>query len=375
MKKTLALAMITVLALSTVFTGCKKKNSSKQEETSSTEPTTAFDINTFYEKSEYELLNFNEFVSFADLTGLLELTAEDYTVTDEDLQAEIDFYTKEYGTFEWLTEGVVKDGDTVKIDYTGYLNGETFEGGTDTDSELEIGSDSFIEGFEDGLIGVNVGETVSLNLTFPEKYHEELAGKDVVFEVKVNSIKGNVTPAEYTDDFVKEITSGAYTTVEDFNKYCMSFLNMSKKMKLVEKFQEAIAEKSTFTDAISTYVDKEYQLGIEYYESYASSYGMTLEALSSAFGYESLDKLKEELRSDAETYIKEVFTIYAYGKSINFEPTNEDYLATVQTLVDTYGYASVESLLSQYETSTIRYEVYCFLLADEIAETFKTEAE
>ena len=84
---------------------------------------------------------------------------------------------------EEVTEGTVEEGDTANIDYEGKLDGEAFEGGTAKDTDLEIGSGTFIPGFEDGLVGVKIGDTVDLPLTFPENYTEELAGKDVVFTI------------------------------------------------------------------------------------------------------------------------------------------------------------------------------------------------
>lgn len=116
---------------------------------------------------------------------------------------------------EEVTEGTVEEGDTANIDYEGKLHGEAFEGGTAKEYGSEIGSGTFIPGFEDGLVGVKIGDTVDLPLTFPENYTEELAGKDVVFTVTVNSVK---RMPELTDDLVNQITDGEYTDVASYKR-------------------------------------------------------------------------------------------------------------------------------------------------------------
>ena len=107
-------------------------------------------------------------------------------------------------TNQTLTEGTVEDGDTVNIDYVGKLDGEEFDGGSAEGYDLEIGSCTFIDGFEDGLIGHEIGEKVTLDLTFPDPYpnNPDLAGKPVVFDVTINAIKESQTP-ELNDEFVE----------------------------------------------------------------------------------------------------------------------------------------------------------------------------
>ena len=109
-----------------------------------------------------------------------------------------------------IMDRAVETGDTVNIDYEGTKDGVAFDGGTAQGYDLTIGSGTFIPGFEDGLVGVKIGDTVDLPLTFPENYTEELAGKDVVFTVTVNSVK---RMPELTDDLVNQITDGEYTDV------------------------------------------------------------------------------------------------------------------------------------------------------------------
>ena len=135
------------------------------------------------ERPDYNAL---DYVTLGEYKGL---TVQDQPVevTEEQIDSEVEYYIQLADALESVTEGTVEEGDTANIDYEGKLNGEAFDGGTAKGYDLIIGSDSFIDGFEDGLIGVAVGETVDLPLTFPENYgNEELAGQDVVFTVTVN---------------------------------------------------------------------------------------------------------------------------------------------------------------------------------------------
>ena len=152
------------------------------------------------ERPDYKALDYVELGEYKGLTVEVSPT----TVTDEEVIKQIRANAGS-DILEEVTEGTVEEGDTANIDYEGKLDGEAFDGGTAKDTDLEIGSGTFIPGFEDGLIGVKIGDTVDLPLTFPENYTEELAGKDVVFTVTVNSVK---RMPELTDDLVNQITDG-----------------------------------------------------------------------------------------------------------------------------------------------------------------------
>ena len=132
----------------------------------------------------------SDYVTLGDYTGL-EVNEEKTEINDTIVNDYIESYLlPSFATVEEVTGRSVEEGDTVNIDYAGYLNGEQFDGGTASGQNLTIGSHRFIDGFEDGLIGANAGDTLSLNLTFPDPYPNDpdLAGKPVVFEVTVNSI-------------------------------------------------------------------------------------------------------------------------------------------------------------------------------------------
>lgn len=147
----------------------------------------------------------DKYVTLADYNGMAVEVAGDFDVSDEDVVNMINGMLKYYPTYEDTDKQTVEDGDFVDIDYEGKKDGVAFDGGTAQGYVLEIGSDSFIDGFEDGLIGANVGDTLDLNLTFPENYHsQDLAGADVVFTVTVNKIvqQKDISYDALTDEYV-----------------------------------------------------------------------------------------------------------------------------------------------------------------------------
>ena len=163
-----------------------------------------------------------DFISLGDYKGL---TAEvdPIEITDEDIDERInqEIRNSEEAS-ETLTEGTVEEGDIANIDFTGKKDGVAFDGGTAEGYDLEIGSGSFIDGFEDGLIGVAIGDTVDLNLTFPEQYgNADLAGQDVVFTVKVNSVS---RAKDMDDELASLLSDGEAATVDEYREYVKGIL-------------------------------------------------------------------------------------------------------------------------------------------------------
>ena len=202
MKKKLMLLLCTVCAV-TLLGGCgtgNKNTGGKKESTEKTEKTEEKD-DSEKEKASIEY-NVDDYVELGEYKGL-EVSLGTYEVKDEDVKSRIESILTSYPVYEDLDKDTVEDGDFVNIDYEGIKDGEAFNGGTAEGAVLEIGSNSFIDGFEEGLIGKKVGEKTDLNLTFPEDYqNEELAGQEVVFHVTVNKI---VSKTDMTyDQWVKD---------------------------------------------------------------------------------------------------------------------------------------------------------------------------
>ena len=147
----------------------------------------------------------------------LGIKKETAKVTAKEVKEEIEKLQAKYAEIQVKETGKVENGNTVVIDFEGFLNGKPFEGGKAENYPLEIGSHTFINGFEEGLIGMSTGEEKDLNLTFPENYTEELKGKDVTFKVKVNIIKEKVLP-EINEDFFKDLGYEDIKTKEEIEE-------------------------------------------------------------------------------------------------------------------------------------------------------------
>ena len=287
-----------------------------------------------------------EVVKLGEYKGL-DLQMEVEEVTDED----VDTYIGYLLTPEELTDenALVKNGDTVNIDFVGKKDGVAFDGGTGEGYDLEIGSGSFIPGFEDGLIGMKKGETRDLNLTFPEDYFsEDLAGAKVVFTVTVNSISQK---PELTDEWVAKHSEGQYTTVDEFraaNRQELEESNRSyaESMAMSEAWQKVVdnTEILAFPETMLADLSKDYD---EYMEGEAEMYEKSLEDYVSEMGmdmtryremrdtqvrYEARERLILEALIDAEGVTKED---PEYTDQV--AKLEEDYMMTQEELEENYG--------------------------------------
>ncbi len=223
----------------------------------------------------------------------------DKATTDYDYACEL-FYDKSFGENlnTKLESGKVEKGDVANIDYKGMLNGEAFEGGTDTGYDLEIGSGQFIDGFEEGLIGAEIGQTTNLNLKFPNEYHsEDLAGKDVVFEVKVNYVTKKGQPTE-----------------ENIKRY--GFSSLADYEKKLEEYALGVClfyniyRTATFNEYPKKEANLLYNYLITYYEEACKQNNMTMKDLAEANSM-SEDELYEYLEEN-EVHNEMDFYMVAY---------------------------------------------------------------
>lgn len=185
-----------------------------------------------------------KYVTLGDYEGMEVEVAGDFEVSDEDVVDYINSMLSYRPSYEDTDKQTVETGDCVNIDYEGKKDGVAFDGGTAQGYVLEIGSHSFIDGFEDGLIGVNVGDTVDLNLTFPEDYQsEDLAGADVVFTVTVNKIvkKIDITYDELTDEYVA--SNFSYQTIDELYNDTKSYMEDDNEQNRVVAERSAVLDK------------------------------------------------------------------------------------------------------------------------------------
>jgi trigger factor len=296
-------------------------------------------------------INPDKYVTLGDYKNL-SVEADYMTYTDEDVtecaEEELAYYVDAYGLYETVSENTVKNGSIVNIDYEGKIDGVAFDGGTSTGAHLEIGSGSFIEGFEDGLIGMKVGENVDLNLTFPENYGaEDYAGKDVVFSVSVNSIE---KMPEYTDELITSLGIGEdITTYQDFEDYIRDYLqdtcDSQNASALENAVWEAVYNSCEVSDPPQEMVDQLYEEIVSYYESYASYYGTDLESLVTDQLSMDMDTFEERSREAATEEAKGKLVYMAIAKAEGIKVTEDMINEAAENEYETYGYESAEAFI------------------------------
>lgn len=274
-------------------------------------------------------------------------------VTDADVEDQILSDASYADLYKKKTEGEVEEGDTVNIDYVGKKDGEAFDGGTASGQDLTIGSGSFIPGFEDGLIGKKVGETVDLDLTFPSDYGvEDLAGQDVVFTVTINFIKED---PEITDDLVDQLSDGEYKKADDYRAYVRQELEAQNETYYKQELYYNI-----LIELISLYPIEDYpQDFIDYYveknmaqvREEAEAESESVETVLQAYGTDE-DQMKQYLAANAQQLLQQRIILGAIAKKENITLSDEDFRKILQEYADQYG-ASVEELLEVYSYQNI----------------------
>ena len=290
------------------------------------------------------------------------VTSKTFTYTDEDVQAQIDMTLAGYPVVTEITERGIEYGDTANIDYVGrHMDGVEFEGGADTAYNLVIGSGNFIPGFEDALIGVTVGETVTVDVSFPEEYTNapDLAGKPVQFEVKVNSISESKTP-EYNLDTITSIFP-EYPTLEAFEAALIqsmeSTFNYQNENSLFEQLWSKIIENTTVIDYPEAEFKALYDEEIASAEAAATeTYGVTFEEYVQTYHGVTVEEYKTNLEEAIKPYMKELMTLYAITRTEKVEMTAEEFTTSVETLATEMG-ATVEQITEYYGEEYMRIQL------------------
>ena len=337
---------ITVLALSaSVLAGCGKSADSGESTQAATESSTETGTQAETGTEEYgddayvDGINVGDYVTLGEYKGI-EVTAEAPAVTDEYLQSYIDYVLQSNMVTTDITDRAVQNGDFTNIDYEGKIDGVAFDGGTAQGYDLEIGSGSFIPGFEDGLIGAAIGETRDVTVTFPESYpSEEVAGKEAVFTVTVNSIHTETIP-ELTDELVKGL-EGNCSTVDEYRQYAYELLmedeqsthDSNAQMDILAK----VVENSEFKEPPAEMVTRYYDRIKSNMSSYAAMYGYDLESFMAATG-----SSEEQLQESAEQASREIIAMKAIADAENLNVTDEDMDEELAKNAGDYGYEDVE---------------------------------
>ena len=311
-----------------------------------------------------EDLDIDEYVTLNDYKNM-KVTAYRPETTDEDIEQ----YINSEMLTGYITDRKVENGDVVNIDYEGKKDGVAFDGGTASGAELEIGSGSFIEGFEEGLIGVMPGETVDLDLTFPEGYREEtLAGQPVVFTVTVNGIAESMEYANATDaDLARlglpyETKDALWKAAKaEVEKNAEEVFETSKTSAILNQ----ILSESTIKSVPEYLVEEQIQ-GFEIYMETASRmrYGMAFEQYLEQVEQKTLADFEAEIRPDCETTVKQYLISEALARAENLEITDELIREYAQLDIAGYDGYTVDTYLDEVGYTTYR----MFVLQEKLVE-------
>lgn len=246
-------------------------------------------------------------------------------VTDKEVEEEIQNIIKEYADLQ-VKEGAIEDGDTAIIDFEGFDNGKAFEGGKGENYSLEIGSHSFIPGFEEALVGHKSGEEVDVNVTFPEDYHaEDLKGKPVVFKVKIHEVKTKVYP-KLDEEFFKDLGLDDVKTEEDLKKTIKDGIKSRKEYDAENKYTDELFEallKETTVEIPHELIHEELDRMVEQYAERLKMQGLTLEQFYK-YTNSSEEALKEQMHEEAEKRVKLRFAIEEIISLEKIDATDEE---------------------------------------------------
>jgi len=262
-------------------------------------------------------------VNLGEYKGIEESKIE-YNVTDEDVEKEIDRVRELNARLVSVEDRPVEKGDTVIIDYVGYINDEEFEGGKGENQSLVIGSGRFIPGFEEQLIGANKEDTVDVKVTFPEDYHaKDLAGKEALFKVTVNEIKVKELP-EVDDEFVKDVSE--FETLEELKADIRENLEKEAKDRAERELRDKILQKAvdnTEIDIPEVMVENEIDEMLRDFDFQLRYQGIDLETYLQ-FTNTKIEDLRKQMAKDAYNRVKTSLVLEAIGKKENIQVTDED---------------------------------------------------
>lgn len=269
----------------------------------------------------------------------LEVKKGQVKVTKKEIEAELKNYQNQFAELVIKEEGTVENGDTAVIGFEGFKDGEAFEGGKGENYPLEIGSGSFIPGFEEQLVGMGIDEEKEINVTFPENYQAaELAGQAVVFKVKVHEIKSKVLP-EIDDELAKDVNIDGIETLADLETYTKEQIKNRKQSEVESKFSDDIFNaviENTPLEVPEVMVETEVQQMLREVEQNLSQQGLNMELFQQLTG-KTMDDMKAEMREQAEKRVKFNLILAEIVKAENIEVSEEEVDEEIKEIATYYS--------------------------------------
>ena len=307
----------------------------------------------------------------------VQVTKIDTTVTDEEVESALEKEQQKNSRTVTVTDRPVANGDTAVIDFEGFVDGVAFEGGKGENHPLEIGSHSFIDTFEDQLVGHNTGDEVEVNVTFPEKYQAaDLAGKPAVFKVKINEIKTKELP-ELNDEFASEVSE--FDTLAEYKEDLRKHLEVEKeneaKRTKEDEALKKIIDKSTM-ELPEAMIDTQCENMINEFAQRIAQSGLSMEQYMQFSGM-TIDGLKEQVRPEAETRIKSSLVLEQIAKEENIEVSEDEINAEVEKMAAQYGMEAdkLKEYLGDAEKESIKRDLSVTKAVDLIMENVKERAK
>lgn len=303
----------------------------------------------------------------------LKVTKEKVSVTKEEIDHEISHILERYSDLVVKENGSVEKGNVAIIDFEGFKDGEKFEGGKGENYELEIGSNTFIPGFEDQLIGMKTSEEKDINVTFPEDYPaEELKGKEVVFKVKVNEIKEKTKrelDKELFEDLGMEGVNSKETLEEEIKKNIEAQKEMDAENKYVDKLLEEVG-KNTEVDIPEEMVEEEVDRLIHRFEEQIKMQGISLE-LYYQFTKTTEKDLRNQLEKEAYSHVLYRLMLEEISKLEKLEVTDEEASAEASKLAEKYNMKEEEFLKAFGGIEMVKYDLEMRKVIDYLKENNK----
>lgn len=269
----------------------------------------------------------------------LEVKKTAVKVTKKEIEEQLKNYQNQFAELVIKEDGTVENGDTAVIDFEGFKDGVAFEGGKGENYPLEIGSGSFIPGFEEQVIGMKVGDEKDIEVTFPENYQaKELAGQPATFKVKVHEIKSKVLP-EIDDELAKDVNIEGIETLEDLQTYTKEQIKNRKQADAENKFNDEIFNKvveNTPLEVPEAMIESETDLMLREVEQNLSQQGLNLELFHQLTG-KNLDDMKAEMREQAEKRVKFNLILGKIVEVENIEVTDEEVDEEIKEIAKFYN--------------------------------------
>lgn len=297
-------------------------------------------------------------VKLGKYTGVT-VTKIDTAVSDEEVMEALERERSNNARTVTVEDRAIAQGDTAVIDFEGFVDGVAFEGGKGENYALEIGSHSFIDTFEDQLVGKNTGDELDVNVTFPEEYHaEDLAGKPAVFKVKIHEIKAKELP-ELNDEFASDVSE--FETLEEYKESVRKNLqetkeNNARRAKEDEAIKK-IVEKSEM-DIPDAMIDMQVQNMIQEFAQRLAQQGLSIDQYMQFSGM-TVDKMKEQLRPEAVVRIQSSLVLEQIVKEENIEVTEEEIDAQLDKMAAAYGMEAdkLKEFMGETEKESVKQDV------------------